>query len=557
MITLNNKTSALFITALALSGCNSNDDSNVTGAVTPPTTSTSVVFNPEVKTDIPADMSIAEDAGFERYTELLIDVPAATNNGAVALSSATPLKIRIIGTDDSANNEKIIRAGNIMRHLLENVEGGNYGADKSSIIRSLGERQATLILTKDQEENDQLTVMLYAATALELNVLDRLVLESGVTGIRTDSLAHFVEDFSNLPEPAEGSDVEADSEKVIESLLSLHSNPATPKWLINSQSLQYRELSVEGDCHYMSDFAQEYKQVPNEDSGELEPVLMSKYCNDLGENSDRDAAFEEILHLVQAQGIAPNAETSAYQEAVRAHAQTTYERTDANKPWAPTADDLEEWAGDDTNPEIGPTYSHEYLAAVFEAFMGMNGHKTLGLDGYTSTERDQIIIKDPIGDDLVREMFAGDLQYTARIQTAGVVKYYTQAGLAGTPTFKMAKSADATEKYTFKSQYLVDATLIGADAINLIGNDKDNVLEGNSANNIIRAGAGDDTYIVTNTTTAQFDDAGVCTVTSGDDNGETFTQIACAETGTDKLYGFEKVKLSDAIRSINTKGEIK
>jgi len=543
LITLNNKSTALFLTALALSGCNSDNNSNTTGtgSVTPPTAS--VVFNPEVKTDIPADMSIAEDAGFERYTELLIDVPAAASNGAVTLSSASPLKIRIIGTDDSVNNEKIIRAGNIMRHLLTNVEGGNYGADKSSIIRSLGERQATLMLTKDKEENNELTVKLYAAAAIKLDLLEGAMADA-VINIKTDNLTNFLTDFAGLDDDK--------SEKVINVLQKLSQNDAMPKWLKNSQSLQYRELSVEGDCHYMSDFAQVQSSEVDDDN---KPIFKSKYCQDLGKDSDRDAAFEEILHLVQAQGIAPNPDTKAYQEAVRSHAQATYERTDADKPWNPTPQDITDWASDDTNPEIGPTYSHEYLAAVFEAFMGMNGHKTLGLDGYTSTERSQIAIKDDTGNKLVSEMFAADLQYTARIQTAGVVKYYTQAGLTGTPTFKMAKSADATEKYTFKSQYLVDATLVGTDAINLVGNDKDNVLEGNSADNTIYAGAGEDTYIATNTPLKTSGNQ-TCVILAGQDVSGSYTIITCPNTGTDTLYGFEKIKFTDYIGSVGSDGAV-
>jgi len=528
------KGSLLAAGIVMLAGCGS-DSSSSKGSIkptppvppTPTTPTTKITFNPAVEATLPVDMDIASEAGFTRYSELLIKSQTAVFN-----SAAPQLKLRIIATGDNADNdEKIIRAGNIMFHLLQDVADSDYGEDKYSIAKTMATRDATLILTKDQDENDMVTLKLYAAAAIKLDLLSGIIIASGVSHIKVDTLANFLTDFSALDED--------DSEKVIDALLQLNSHAAMPKWLVNSQALQFRELSVEGDCHYMSDFAQVGK--------------TSKYCTDLGENSDRDAGFEEILHLVQAQGIAPNPETSAYQEAVRARAQAVYESTAADKPWNPTVESLKDWAGDDFNKVIGPTYSHEYLAAALEAFMGMNGHKTLGLDGYTSTERDQIYLKDTIGDYLVREMFAGDLQYTARIQTAGVTEYYNKTTLTGTPTFKMQKSDHALEKYTFKSQYLKNAKLVGSDVIDLSGNDKDNILEGNKANNTIRAGAGDDTYIMTNTTSAEFN---ACKVTLGNDSGDLYTQITCPNTGSDKLYSVEKIKLVDAIKTIDSTGKV-
>jgi len=529
---------------IILAGCGS-DSSDKTTSTTPPVTPstvpsyTKIVFEPVITTTLPADMVIAKDADFTHYSELVID-------------SATPqLKLRIIATDDAANNEKIIRASNIMQHLLQDVDGASYGSDKTSILRTMAERQATLILTKDQDQNNMLTIKLYAVAAIKLDLLAGVITKAGVSKtVRVDNLAHFLTDFSALSD-GEADEDDNEQEQVIDELTMLNSKDGLPRWLVNAQALQYRELSVEGDCHYMSNFEQVTTTAKDPDTDEF--IKESKYCTDLGANSDRDAAFEEILHLVQAQGIAPNPETSAYQEAVRSRAESIYSGSSVNKVWNPTKKDLLDWAGDDTNKAIGPTYSHEYLAAVFEAFMGMNGHQSQGLDGYTSTERSQISSNDNIGDNLVREMFAGDLQYTARIQTTGVVEYYNKTALTGTPTFKMQKSGHALEEYTFKSQYLKNAKLVGTDTIDLIGNDKDNILEGNIANNTIRAGAGNDTYVVTKTTEAEFKS---CTVVPGDDSGEIYTQITCPNTGTDKLYGFNKITLSDGSKTIDKTGKI-
>lgn len=514
-----NKISLLLLGSFLLSACGS-DSSSDNGAGINPVTSSVVSYEGTVTTTLPTDMSTAAAAGFTRYSEILVTPNPTSAKANVKLSSTPQLKLRIISTGDSSYDEKMIRAGNIMYHLLQNVDGSDYGADKSSIMQTMANREATLILTKDKDENEETTIKLYASAAIELDLLSEIITDAGIaSNVRYDSLANFLADFSALSDD--------ESEKIINELQKLNDNAAMPKWLVNSQSLQYRELTVEGDCHYMSNFA--------------------SYCENLGVDSDRDAAFEEILHLVQAQGIAPNVETSAYQEAVRDRALSIYTGNAMHKVWNPTPEDWQDWESDDTNADvIGSTYSHEYLAAVFEAFMGMNGHKVSGLDGYTSTERSQIIINDPIGDNLVREMFAGDLQYTARIPTKGVVKYYTEASLFGIPTFKMYKSDEVGDEYTHKSQYLINAKLIGDenDHIDLIGNDKDNILEGNQGDNTIRAGAGEDTYIVTNTA-YKTNNVETCQLKPTQSGGEFYVLLTCPNIGTDKLYDFEKIKFLD------------
>lgn len=98
---------------------------------------------------------------------------------------------------------------------------------------------------------------------------------------------------------------------------------------------------------------------------------FADYCANLGEHADRDAAFEEILHLVQAQGIAPYASTSSLQKAIQAHALSIYNNIQSGKPtvWRPTQSDWEDWESDDFDPErvklTGPSYSHEYFVCCF------------------------------------------------------------------------------------------------------------------------------------------------------------------------------------------------
>lgn len=540
------KVSILTLAVVSLFGCNSDTDkTDDTDNVVAPSLPDKVTFQPSVTNQIPADMQVAKEAGFTRYTEL-------------TFASSPNLKIRILGTDDDANNEKIIRAGNIIFHLLQNLPNSTYGKDKTSIAQTMAKREATLLLTKDNDENEEMSLKLFVGTAIKLNLLSQIIIDSGIAdsaSLDTSDLTAFITGFSGLTED--------DQEAIIQSMIPvLASHPDVPLWLKNNQSLQYRELTVEGDCHYMSNF--------------------SPYCTNLGEDSDRDAAFEEILHLVQSQGIAPNIDTKSYQESVRARAESIYQDklSGQNVPWNPSTSDWNDWKDDDINAdEIGPSYSHEYLAAAFETYMGMWAHQAAGLDGYTSTQRAQMSTKDDIGEALIREMFHGDLQYTARIQSEGVAEYYTKAKLSGTPTFKMALSSAAEDKYTFKSQYLVNAKLTGSAAVDLIGNDKNNILEGNSADNTIDAGAGNDTiyagagndtingntgddtiyagagtdtFVVTDTP-LKTNNYQTCVILPGFDDKlkEHYFVLKCPKTGNDILYGFEKVKFLDYTATID------
>ena len=56
--------------------------------------------------------------------------------------------------------------------------------------------------------------------------------------------------------------------------------------------------------------------------------------------------------------------------------------------------------------------------------------------------------------------------------------------------FMMAFNPD--EAYTHKSQYLLNARLLGDKSSNLIGNDHDNILMGNAGNNVLDGALGFD-----------------------------------------------------------------
>lgn len=97
--------------------------------------------------------------------------------------------------------------------------------------------------------------------------------------------------------------------------------------------------------------------------------------------------------------------------------------------WRPTQSDWEDWESDDFDPErvklTGPSYSHEYFAAAFEAYMGVAKANGYGLDGYQALTREEMQTQDPQAIDWIGGLFHDYLQYTASIDSAGV-KLYTE-----------------------------------------------------------------------------------------------------------------------------------
>jgi hypothetical protein len=137
----------------------------------------------------------------------------------------------------------------------------------------------------------------------------------------------------------------------------------------------------------------------------------------------------------------------------------------------------------------------------------------------------------------IESMFHKHLQYTARIDSAGVVTYFehTYPGSGETPTFVMNRDdAQPTDGYTYKSQWLINVEIMGNKQINLIANDEDNVIKGNSADNQIFGKGGIDTYLVDH----QYAECSVIKTKYG-------ATITCPTTGTDELVYVEKVTFSD------------
>ncbi|RTZ17618.1 hypothetical protein EJ063_02190 [Vibrio aquaticus] len=456
--------------------------------------------------------------GIETYVKITPKSNSVTRSSRNASNAAA---IHIIATDDGVSNEKVRRAVSILQHFLTNKAGSQYGADKSSMAESMASRNATLILTADDDQNQLVSTRLYAKEAARQGKLETWINASSAStlaGLNFDSADAFVESLLEYADKQS----EADFEAVVEGLIGgIVTSTQTSQWLLNSQSLMYRELSLEGDCHYMSNYA--------------------SYCPDLGTHADRDAAFEEILHITQAQGIAPNTQNGfqTLQQQIDVRALAIYDDHKLGNPavWQPTPTSWDDWKDDDFNPDIGTSYSHEYFAAAFEAYMGVAKHNGHGLDGYQALTRTAMASQDAEAKQWIEALFHEYLQYTARIDSAGVVTYFdnTYPSASVTPTFLMNRDdAQSQDGYTYKSQWLLNVEIIGDKAIDLSANDEDNVIKGNSANNKIFGKGGIDTYLIDN----KYAECTLTTTKYG-------AIVDCPSSGTDELVHIEKITFSD------------
>jgi len=201
----------------------------------------------------------------------------------------------------------------------------------------------------------------------------------------------------------------------------------------------------------------------------------------------RDAAFEEILHLVHDYGIGTSGPDAApggnatYQIAI----DSARENAMANALW-PTAGvdaDTTNWI-EELRQE--GSLSQEYLASVIDSYYGYWGAWTEGTGGmwgiYAAKTRTDVQNMDPLGYALVEQFFNPTVTYLARIDSIF--------------TGDLPLSFDAARPYTHKSQYLVNAQLTGSSNSNLTGNDHANRLAGNAGSNTLDGKAGNDTAVL-------------------------------------------------------------
>lgn len=256
---------------------------------------------------------------------------------------------------------------------------------------------------------------------------------------------------------------------------------------VHGQPLFQNEIQVEGHSWYMN---QNYEH--------------------------RDAAYEEILHLVHDYGIGVDGANSnpgaapAYQAEIRAAQQNGL----SNNIWAIGVDQamITEWTNENS-------LSQEYLASVIDAYYGLWGawteSSTNSMWGaYAPKVRNEMPDEDPMGYNLMDKFFHSYLTYNARID----------ASLDGNFSLKF----DASKPYTHHSRYLKDITLLGSNNNTVTVNELDNNITGNTGSNtVIFSGTSTEYSLSTSN--------GVTTVSDNIANRD----------GTNTLNGIEKLQFTD------------
>lgn len=214
---------------------------------------------------------------------------------------------------------------------------------------------------------------------------------------------------------------------------------------VTGQPLYFEEIQVEGGDWYMN---QNYEH--------------------------RDAAFEEILHLVHDYGIGVDGEgglpgaAPEYQQRVRA----AQEQAVATGVW-PLGDGaamISEWTAENS-------MTQEYMASVIDAYYGLWGAfgevKDASMWGiYAPRDRVELPKEDPMGNAVAREFFSPTLTYTAELS----------AQLSGDFSLRF----DPVLPYTHHSRYLTKVKVQGTSPTTIILNNYDNTVVGAGASTSVK-----------------------------------------------------------------------
>lgn len=222
---------------------------------------------------------------------------------------------------------------------------------------------------------------------------------------------------------------------------------------------------------------------------ELPVVGGEWYMNNMYEEH-RDAAFEEILHLVHDYGIGVDGKGGnpgalpKYQKEIR-----KAEENALLKIWAVGMDPQKGWLLELTREN---SVTQEYLASVVDSWYGCWGawidasipeSKQRGMWGfYLPKTRDEVFTEDPEGARIVQMFFPEYLNYNVRID----------------PEFSGSFSMrfNSSLPYTHKSRYLKDISLTGSLDSNIIVNSYDNSITGNSGYNKVLLSGKKSEYLI-------------------------------------------------------------
>ena len=262
---------------------------------------------------------------------------------------------------------------------------------------------------------------------------------------------------------------------------------------LDGQPLYYGEMQVEGGRWYIK---QNYEH--------------------------RDASFEEILHLVHDYGIGvdQNADFNGALPEYQAHIRGAQITALTDKLWAWSAGQAG-WLAELTAEN---SLSQEYLASIIDTYYGLWGafDSELGMWGlYVAKNRDDLATTDPQGAALMdNQFFHPYLTYNARID----------ASFVGNFSLKFNSSLP----YTNHAQYLKDITLTGTNDSNVVVNQLDNKISGNSGTNTVIFSDQLSHYQITN------------------ENGQIIVKdLQDSNDGTNTLIAIEKLQFSDSTINVS------
>lgn len=297
-------------------------------------------------------------------------------------------------------------------------------------------------------------------------------------------LEHFLRNF-------EGSKYGADKSKIANKmaennaillLLNGQDDGKNPAKELYGQPLYQNEIQVEGHEWYLK---QDY--------------------------THRDATYEEILHLVHDYGIGVDKNPTFigadkdFQTKIRlaqeyATIDKLWGRGNENQAW------LEELRAENS-------LTQEYLAAVVDSYYGLWGAWQVPKEGseggmwgiYSAKTRDDVKKKDSNGWSLMGQFFHPYITYNAQIHES----------------FKgdFSLMFDAKKPYTHHSRYLKDVTLTGFNNANVVVNELNNTIIGNSGDNAVIFSGEEAYYIV------EKNQGGWHTITDYRENGDGIVKV--------------------------------
>ncbi|MEC8381448.1 MAG: hypothetical protein VXZ96_14055 [Myxococcota bacterium] len=233
----------------------------------------------------------------------------------------------------------------------------------------------------------------------------------------------------------------------------------------------------------------------------------------------RDAAFEEIFHLVHDTGIGtflPGA-LPDYQIELDSEARAAI----VDGRWGiPVEPEVEDWLEELDRED---SLAQEYIASVIDSYYGLWAAWDEGAGGmwgiYIAKTRSEVEAQDPSGQSLLRAFLPEYIHtsFTIHPDFIGV--------------FDMA--FDPELEYSHRSQYFQHLSLSGENPSDLFGNSLDNTLKGNAADNTLDGRGGVDTVIYC-------ENRSTYTVTAIEDG-----VLISGPQGTDTIRNIEWVHFAD------------